>query len=142
MLNKPILYAIVGLSIYPSTYADASGIRDSVYICDGGFSVVFHQTELINEVVLLQNERLISKSSPPYQQNTISIDGAFVNNTDLKDLSGLESLSKEEWTREVISRPSYDFVFQQPQFGKGKPVTGLVVGIAGSYKIKKCELKR
>ncbi len=142
MINKRISYVMVGLFINTNAFADASQVRDPVYICDGGYSVVFHQTELVNEVLLLQDERLISKSSPPYQQNTISIDGSFVNNTQLKDVSGLESLSKEELARGIISRPSYDFIFQQPQFGKGKPMAGLVVGMAGTYKIKKCELKR
>lgn len=142
MINKRISCVILGLFINTNAFADASQVRDPVYICDGGYSVVFHQTELVNEAMLLQDGRLISKSSPPYQKNTISIDGTFVNNTEFKDFSGLESLSKEELAREIINRPSYNFIFQQPQFGKGKPMTGLAVGMAGSYKIKKCELKR
>lgn len=136
-----LFFALTLTPIVGIAYAADSWSRDATYKCEDNYTISFHQTEHTNDVVLLKNDTLISTHSKPYQQNVISLDGVFINSTDLSDTSGLEHLSQDEQVRSIVERPNYSFIFEQPSFGKDKPLTGLIISNAGNYQIKKCSLK-
>lgn len=142
-LLKLSVASLVGIFL-SNANADDSWVRDIVYKCDDNYTISFHQTDLVNDVVLLRNDILVSKNSKPYQENVITLDGVLITSTDLSDNSGMENMTQEQMIKKVLGRPNYSFVFEKSLSGanKNKPKTGLIVFNAGNYQFLSCSEKK
>lgn len=118
--------------------------RDAVYKCDEGYTVLFHLTEHVNEVVLLKDDVIISSQSNPHQDHITSLDGISITSTDLTDHSELTAMTEQQKLRKYIENASYSFLFENPLFGKNKdkPRFGIVISNLSNYKFINCFQKK
>lgn len=140
-MNNNLKY-ILFVSTLHSAYVladDGSWVSDAVYKCGDGYVVSFHQSNSTNEVVLLKNDRLISKYSPPLQQTVNTLEGDLVSSTTLTDSSGLEGMTVQQLAAALATRDSIEFVYERRQQAPWNERAGLIIQSAGKQKIISCK---
>ncbi|MCA1179518.1 MULTISPECIES: hypothetical protein [unclassified Pantoea] len=141
---KIIILMMCSFYISTSCANENNWVRDSVYKCEGDYTVSFHQTDHVNKVALLKNDIIISSLSDPHQDNIVSLDGISITSTDLNDTSGYKEMTEEQRLKKYIENKSYSFIFENPLLGKNKnnPRTGLVISKLGNYELLSCNAKK
>lgn len=138
---KPTKYILISFTMF-TVFAqadDESHVSDVVYECGDGYIVSFHQSKVTNDVVLLQNNRLISKYSPPVQQAVTTLEGDLVSSTILTDASGLEGMTIQQQAVALAERNNIEFVYQRRNKAPWNERTGLIILYAGQQKIITCK---
>lgn len=132
----PVVLLLLNVS---SKADDDSWVSDAVYKCGDGYVVSFHQSNVTNDVVLLQHDRLISKYSPPYQQTVSTLEGDLVSSTMLTDITGLEGKTVQQQSAVLATRLSIAFVYERRQHEPWNERTGLIIDKLGQQKVITCK---